>query len=130
MAVRPPVALIPPLLVCLVPLAACSSTPQVSGGTTIPAGGSATLATTDGSADVALRSDAAAELPLEIRAGTAVTGLSAMAPVRDTLAPGVQRWWNFEGPMTFTITNPGSEAAPVTYRVRGSGVSLQSGPTR
>lgn len=109
-------------------LAACS-TPTITGGASIPAGGSVSIQMV-GTPEFSLRNDASRPLPVRIGAGTVTTGVSVMPPLTDSLEPGVTRWWTFTEPMTVVIENPTAEAASVAYCVRGSGVNFQSGPAK
>ncbi|MGH7132987.1 MAG: hypothetical protein ACREJO_13685 [Phycisphaerales bacterium] len=113
-------------LLCLLPLAACSSM-DTAGGVFIPAGGSANLALI-GAPQVSLYSDAAAPLPLIFQSGTRMTGPSAVASFNDSLAPGVTRLWNFDGSMTIIINNPSASPASVSYNIQGADVNILTSP--
>jgi len=81
------------------------------------------------SAQLDIRSPSSSELfvrnstdrPLAV----AITSGPSMPATTDTIAPGVTRWWNPDGPRTFWFTNDSDVPLPFDYRVVAAATDIQ-----
>ncbi|MBL9030817.1 MAG: hypothetical protein JNM80_03810 [Phycisphaerae bacterium] len=91
---------------------------SIEGGTVLSPGSAARLDVRGRGAEILIRNGGSEPLGVEVGSG-------ATPPVRDSIDPGVTRWWNPDGPRTYRLVNSSVRPLAVSYRVRGGGATFE-----
>lgn len=83
---------------------------RIESGAVINTRTTARLDVTGTSPEISIRNAGSAPLPLEI-------GWGASARSKEILEPGVDRWWNPDGPRSFWFINESDTPIAVTYAI-------------